>query len=87
MSKPNVSIIIVNYKTLPFVIDCITSILEHTYGIMFEIIVVDNKSNDDCKNVLESKFGGIVKVIISDLNLGFGQANNLGFKCYIVFKS
>lgn len=80
MSKPNVSIIIVNYKTLPFVIDCITSILEHTYGIMFEIIVVDNKSNDDCKNVLESKFGGIVKVIISDLNLGFGQANNLGFK-------
>ena len=80
MSNPNVSIIIVNYKTLPFVIDCITSIFEHTYGVTFEIIVVDNNSNDNCKNVLESKFGKIVKVIISDLNIGFGQANNLGFK-------
>ena len=49
MSNPNVSIIIVNYKTLPFVIDCITSIFEHTYGVTFEIIVVDTGSTDRTK--------------------------------------
>lgn len=80
MHNIDVSIIIVNYKTLELIIACINSIFEHTNGVNFEIIVVDNFSNDNCKRVIEEHFGNKVRVILSNSNLGFGRANNLGFK-------
>lgn len=43
----NVSIIIVNYNTTNLVLNCITSIIQHTKGLLYEIIIVDNNSNDD----------------------------------------
>lgn len=78
MQEVHVSIIIVNYKTVNLIIDCIKSIFAQTSGINYEIIVIDNDSKDNCKNILEKEFGDKVKVILSNVNLGFGQANNLG---------
>ena len=42
----NVSIIIVNYNTLHVLRPCLDSIIEQTFGIDYEIIVVDNGSTD-----------------------------------------
>lgn len=42
----DVSVIIVNYNTSDLVKNCITSIMEKTKNVSFEIIVVDNNSKD-----------------------------------------
>lgn len=73
----NVSIIIVNYNTEQLVLDCINSIQEQTKGITFEIIVVDNNSENEPKLLKNEKR---IKYIQSEINLGFGRANNLGSK-------
>jgi GT2 family glycosyltransferase len=43
------SIIILNYKTSQLTINCINSVYKETNDINFEIIVVDNFSNDNSK--------------------------------------
>lgn len=75
----DVSIIIVNYNTTDLLIDCINSVYEKTFGINFEIIVVDNFSKDSPKSLLSLKFPQVL-LIESKSNLGFGRANNLGVK-------
>ena len=76
----DISVIIINYKTPQYVIDCITSLREKTKGITYEIIVVDNDSGDNSVSVLKETFGNTITLIESDSNLGFGRANNLGAK-------
>ena len=73
-----VSIIIVNYKTPQLVIDCVNSIEKNSSGVDFEIIVVDNHSEDDSVERL-SKDNRII-LIESSRNGGFGYGNNLGMK-------
>ena len=74
-----VSIIIVNYNTKDITLNCLKSIYEHTTGIDFEIIVVDNASSDNSVEVIKAIYP-LVKIIESNENLGFGRANNLGAK-------
>lgn len=74
----DVSIIIVNYNTRELTRKCIESIFNNTYDINFEIILVDNNSTDGSIELFS-----IDKRIIfveSGSNLGFGKANNLGYK-------
>lgn len=73
-----VSIIIVNYNTLNLTRDCIDSIIEKTHGLEYEIILVDNASTDGSKEYF-SQDKRIIYVY-NDVNLGFGRANNIGFK-------
>lgn len=72
----DISIIIVNYNTKDITRQCLDSIFEKTKDVQFEVIVVDNDSNDGSKEML-SKYER-VKYIQSGANLGFGKANNLG---------
>lgn len=74
----DISIIIVNYHSAGMVIDCVNSIHSQTQGISYEIIVVDNASNDGSVERLGETFGDRIKLIASTENLGFGKANNLG---------
>lgn len=76
----DVSIIIVNYKTVDLIKDAIDSIIKETEGIQYEIIVVDNCSEDNSKQILENHFSSRVKYIPLAENLGFGRANNEGVK-------
>ena len=76
----DVSIIIINYKTLNLIIDCIQSIIKCVENISYEIIVVDNASNDNFESVLKEKFGNKIICLPLSSNLGFGLANNEGFK-------
>lgn len=73
----DVSIIIVNYKTYELVRNCIDSIYKHSEGFTYEIIVVDNNSNDGSTENLKKKYTN-VKVIENRKNVGFGKANNIG---------
>lgn len=74
----DVSVVIITYNTLKMTYECIKSIQEHTHGIEYEILLVDNASMDGSKEFF-NKIKGIT-YIYSNLNLGFGKANNLGFK-------
>lgn len=78
IGRMDVSIIIINYKTLSLIVNCIRSIIEKTDGISYEIIVVDNNSNDDFSKCLKDKFGDLVKCVPLQENIGFGRANNEG---------
>ncbi|MEZ7945205.1 MAG: glycosyltransferase family 2 protein [Flavobacteriaceae bacterium] len=75
----DVSIIIVNYNTKDLILNCLQSIFDFTLGINFEVIVVDNASQDGSCNSIQDKFPQ-VNLISSKENLGFGRANNLGAK-------
>lgn len=75
----DVSIIIVNYNTCKITCDCIESVLKQTKNINFEIIVVDNNSSDHSREVIPQKYPN-VEFIQSEVNSGFGAANNLGAK-------
>lgn len=77
MSNKLVSIIIVNYNTASLIEDCIQSIVKYTKNVNYEIIVVDNNSHGDNIQILK-KINQISKLILLDVNLGFGGANNKG---------
>lgn len=74
-----ISIIIVNWNTRELLEKCLSSLFFWTTDIDFEIIVVDNNSADNSCRMVAEKFQA-VKLIKSEINLGFAKANNLGLK-------
>ena len=74
ITRQNLSVIIVSYKSEYVIENCINSIDNE-----IEIIVIDNSSNDQLKEKIESKYKN-VKCILSKENLGMGAGNNLGIK-------
>ncbi len=91
------SIITLNYKKPELTLDCLSSLyLQHKNELesdVFEVIVVDNKSDDGSVEVLEKEVKKHtyknIHVIASKENNGFGAGNNLGVQSakgdYIVF--
>lgn len=75
----DVSVIIVNYHTSKLINDCIASIFEYTGGVDYEVIVVDNNT-ENLSVEITSANDARVKLIQLDSNLGFGCANNEGAK-------
>jgi len=75
-NKFKLSVIIVNYNSGSYALDCIRS-LQKQQGIDFEIIVVDNDSQDNSVSLLKVQLGNQIQLIESPENLGFGRANNL----------
>lgn len=78
MRTMDVSIIIVNYNTRQLTSNCIESIFKYTNGVSFEVILVDNASTDGSIDFFTNDERIIF--ISSKENLGFGRANNLGYK-------
>ena len=74
----DVSIIIVNYNTKELTAACINSIFQYTEGVEFEVILVDNASTDGSREFFRKDTRIIL--IESEINLGFGRANNLGYE-------
>jgi GT2 family glycosyltransferase len=71
-----VSVIIVNYNSGSYALDCIRS-LNKQRDVNLEIIVVDNASKDDSLKLFAASLPDNVLLIKSPENLGFGRANNL----------
>jgi GT2 family glycosyltransferase len=76
---PDLSIIIVNYKTPRLILDCLHSVRTHTRDITYEVIVVDNQSNDDSQAQIQAVFPD-VRWFDMGYNAGFARANNHGIR-------
>jgi GT2 family glycosyltransferase len=77
-TKPLVSIIAINYNQTEMTLDFLRSLSYLTYP-NYEVIIVDNASQEDPTNVICDAFPQ-VRVIRSPQNLGFAGGHNLGMK-------
>ncbi|OGK08420.1 hypothetical protein A2767_05950 [Candidatus Roizmanbacteria bacterium RIFCSPHIGHO2_01_FULL_35_10] len=93
MKTVDLSIIVISYNTKQITKDCLESIIKSlkNSSINYEIIVIDNISNDDSLEMLRkysNKYSNI-ELIENKENVGFGRANNQGVKLaksdYILF--
>jgi GT2 family glycosyltransferase len=79
MNKIEISIIIVHYKTPELLLKCVHSLWNNTDSSSFEVIVVDNDSKDESKNLILNSFPQ-TKWIDAGYNSGFARGNNLGIR-------
>ncbi|TWI86878.1 glycosyltransferase family 2 protein [Chitinophaga japonensis] len=75
----DLSVIIVNYKSADLLLDCIHSIIQETAAIAYEIIVVDNNSGDNSREIITRTYPQ-VRWLQLDNNAGFARANNAGMR-------
>jgi N-acetylglucosaminyl-diphospho-decaprenol L-rhamnosyltransferase len=76
--RPDISIIIVNWKSAAFTKQCLRSIYANAQELNCEVIVVENASYDGCDEMLKADYPQAI-FLQSATNLGFAGANNLGF--------
>ena len=79
------SIILINYNSSSYTIDCINSILEKTSPeISYDIIVIDNASKMEDFSILKNNINGLnlsnLTLSRSKINTGFGGGNMLGIQ-------
>lgn len=70
-------VIIVTYNAMKWAEKCLTSLSESNINV--DVFIVDNGSTDGTQNFIQTKFSQFQFVQSLD-NLGFGAANNLGFR-------
>lgn len=73
----DVSIIIVAWNVRQLLCDCLKSVYDQTRDIDFEVIYVDNASEDGSVEMVSKEFPK-VKIIENENNEGFIKANNQG---------
>ncbi|WP_333808222.1 glycosyltransferase family 2 protein [Flavobacterium sp.] len=78
-----IAVILINYNSAKYTIDCIKSIWDKTSSDLdYEIIVVDNKSEMDDLKLIDSFINeekkSNLKLIKSQINTGFGGGNMIG---------
>jgi GT2 family glycosyltransferase len=73
------SIIIVNFRSADLVLDSIRTLEQFNSGLVYEVIVVDNHSGDNSREMVTSQFPG-TRFIEMEENAGFARANNIGMK-------
>ena len=77
--EPKVSIIVVNYNNAKYLDNCVNSVLNQSYKNK-EIIVVDDKSQDNSIDILK-KYKRKIKVIRNDKKTSNGSYNQIN-SCY-----
>ena len=73
----DLTIVIVSFNTREILLRCLKSIKKHTQDIYYEVIVVDNASEDKTIDAVVNQFPE-VQVITNTDNRGFSAANNQG---------
>ncbi len=85
---PRLSVIISTYNSTEDLDSCLESIEQHSSGLDYELIVVDNNSPDRSCLELQKKYPAVSFHFLNS-NDGFGAANNYGLRCasgdYILF--
>ena len=86
LPHPELSIVVVNWNGGSLLRGCVESIVNSGTTTSFEVVVVDNASDDDSLALLESSTAAEslvakqqLRVIRNSENLGFGSANNHAF--------
>ncbi len=77
MSK--VYLIMINYNGGQVVMDTIANLIQTPAGASYELILVDNGSNDGSREAIKKVYRG-VSVLETGENLGFGKGANYAFK-------
>ena len=75
----DVSIIVVAWNVKKLLYDCLKSVYDETRDIDFEVIYVDNASEDGSVEMVKEKFPEVT-IIENDENMGFIKANNQGIE-------
>lgn len=77
-----VSIVLVTYNNLSLTIQCINSILRNTTWPNYQLLVIDNGSQDGTADYLERLRNEVptAKIILNPDNRGFAAANNQGLR-------
>ena len=79
MNPPAVSILIVSWNTREVLRDCLRTVYEQTRNVPFEVIVVDNASEDGSADMVKTAFPQAV-LLANTTNRGFAAANNQGIE-------
>jgi len=74
---PDLSIVIVSYNTVDITRRCLTCLADAAADLDYEVIVVDNNSNDGSGMMVSREFP-LCKLIENTVNLGVAAATNLG---------
>ena len=79
MDKHLVSVIILNWNGRAFLDDCLRSLKHQTYS-NYEIILVDNGSQDDSVQLINTHYSDMLRLIQLPENRGFAGGNNVGLR-------
>ena len=74
--NPDLSVIILNYKTPKLTCDCLRSIYKSKTENSFEIIVLDNNSQDNSQKLITKEFPHVI-FLQEKTNHGFSRGNNI----------
>lgn len=77
--EPSVTIIILHHCGLKMLHQCLESVFKTRYTD-FSVVIVDNGSTDGSIEFVKRVYGNAVKIIRSEVNLGFVAGNNLAFR-------
>lgn len=75
----DLTIIIPSYNTVHFLRECIASIYEHTKGISYEIICIDDNSHDGSSEMVAKTFPNVI-LVRNKVNQLYAKNNNLGMQ-------
>ncbi len=79
VNSTKLTIIIVGWNTREYLEGCLESLYEHPPSCSFEVIYVDNSSEDGSVQLVRERYPEVV-IIENNENLGFQKANNQGLK-------
>jgi GT2 family glycosyltransferase len=75
----DLTVIIPSYNTRRLLGDCISSIYEHTHGITFEVICIDDSSRDGSADMVAQTFPEVT-LVRNRTNQGYVRNTNLGMR-------
>ncbi|HUW22009.1 MAG TPA: glycosyltransferase family 2 protein [Candidatus Bathyarchaeia archaeon] len=79
MKKITLSIIILSFNTCRLLKNCLKSLYENSPELNFEVIVIDNNSQDESVKMLKELYPR-VRLFVNKKNLGFARGNNQGIR-------
>ena len=84
---PEVSVIIPAYNNFEYTYNCLSSLLENEKEANYEVIIADDCSSDETKNI--KKYAENIKILRNEKNLGFvencNRAADFAFGKYLLF--
>jgi GT2 family glycosyltransferase len=75
----DITVIVVNWNTKDLLHHCLASVFRSLRRLLFQVIVVDNASQDGSANMVNELFPEAM-LVKNEENVGFARANNQAFK-------